>query len=183
MRGPDGEWPGPAIPGAGKGGVVPLLPESARELADVLGVDPGALAAVAGEPWTTVERSRSAWGEDAAGEDDGYPALFLGPIAALVALAVQDRSVIVGPAAGHWEGPGSLVWDVGTPSVTITRPSILAEDAAFLSQLEEAIDAAREQKARTLVRCQYCGALLPPEHAFDANTCYGCASRELEIVF
>lgn len=159
------------------------LPESARELADVLGVDPGALAAVAGGPWTTAEGSRSEWVEDAAGQDDGYPPLFLGPTAALVALAVQDRSVIVGPAAGHWEGPGSLVWDVGAPSVAIARPSTLAEDAAFLSRLKKAIDTAREHKASTLVRCQYCGALLPPEHAFDANTCYGCASRELDIVF
>ena len=162
---------------------MPLVPESELELADILGVDPGALTAAAGGPWTTVERGRWEWSEDAAGEDDGYPPLFLGPTAALVALAVQDHSVIVGPAAGHWEGPGSLVWELGAPSVTIARPSNLAKQPAFLNRLKEAIDTAAAQKARTLVRCQYCDALLPPEHAFSANTCYGCASRELDIVF
>ncbi|HEY3409312.1 MAG TPA: hypothetical protein VGK53_14165 [Propionicimonas sp.] len=72
---------------------------------------------------------------------------------------------------------------MGTPSVTIRRPSTPAEQPGFLNQLKEAIDSTAEHKARTLVRCHYCGALLPPEHAFNANTCYGCASREHDIVF
>jgi hypothetical protein len=158
--------------------------ESAGELADLLGIDPDTLTTVAGGPWTTVEGSHQKWGDDAAGMDaDGRTLLFLGPTHGLVALAVQDRSVIVGPASGHWEGPGSLVWDVGAPSVTISRPSRLEEQPACLKRLKEAIDAAADLKARTLVRCQYCEALLPPEHAFNSNTCYGCASRELDIVF
>jgi hypothetical protein len=158
--------------------------ESARELTDLLGIDPDTLTAVAGGPWTAVEGSHPGWGEDAAGMDaDGCPLLFLGPTNGLVALAVQHRSVIVGPAAGHWEGSGSLVWDVGAPSVTISRPSRLEEQPAFLNRLKEGIDAAAALKARTLVRCQYCDAVLPPEHAFNSNTCYGCASRELGIVF
>lgn len=165
-----------------EGDAVPLPPRSGRELADVLGIDPAALRTAAGEPWTTYERSRSEWSEDTGGEDDSSP-VFLGPTTAPVALAVQGRFVIVGPAVGQWDGPGSLVWDVGAPSVSITRPSTLAEHPTFLNHLKDAVDKAAAHQERKLVRCQYCGALVPPEHAFNAHTCFRCASRVLGIVF
>ena len=75
------------------------------------------------------------------------------------------------------------MWDVGTPRVTLARPLTVHEQPEFLSRLKEAIEAAAERKAHTLVRCRYCSTLIPPEHASDTNTCHACASRVLSIVF
>ncbi len=32
-------------------------------------------------------------------------------------------------------------------------------------------------------KCRYCGELVPVEHRYDGNTCHGCASKHLGVVY
>ena len=41
-----------------------------------------------------------------------------------------------------------------------------------------------EETRRSMYRkCKFCGAFVPPENRFDRNTCHGCASERLHIVY
>lgn len=49
--------------------------------------------------------------------------------------------------------------------------------------LERLVAAALRARSRQLTVCRFCGGRFPPELRIDTDVCYGCAERELGIVF
>jgi len=160
--------------------------DALAELAALLGVDAGQLLVAAGEPWTAVEESETESDQDPEVDGtDGYAPLFVGRVGPSVAIKVNRsaHAVVVGPCAGNWDGVVSLRWSVGEPHGVLGIPSTSPGHADFLDQLRAAIDLAARIKASTRVLCQYCGTLTFPEHALDSQTCHGCASTVLGVVY
>jgi len=164
------------------------------KLALLLRADPLDVLRALGGPW--YEDSGFArdlpWGHDPGRLDDDadlevYAHQFVGRVGPSVVLRVNgaSRRVLVGRAAGHWDGPGALVWEAADPATVLEMPvgGEAEELERFLRTTGAAVDEAARAKAPTLVTCRYCGAVIAPEHALDRDTCYGCGSELHGIVY
>jgi hypothetical protein len=163
-------------------GVMRIDETDTSELAQRLRVGPRELLETVGGPWYVTSRDDGA-------ERERPGTLFVGRAGPSVAVLVgteESPEVEVGVAVGRWTDPGTLVWDVGTPGVGLTAPGPNApstEIDAFLAELGVVIDDASAAKARHLVTCRYCGILVAPELAFGEDSCQGCGTTVLGVVY
>lgn len=79
----------------------------------------------------------------------------------------------------------TIEWTHGTHGpVAVTRLWLRIEgealdDDALRANIEEALAARRAEFAT----CRFCGRSMPVEHRIDDDTCHGCASKHLGVVF
>lgn len=59
----------------------------------------------------------------------------------------------------------------------------LRVDSLDETRLGEWIEKAKEARRREFRECRFCSKRFPTEHLFDRNTCQGCASEHLGVVY
>jgi hypothetical protein len=148
--------------------------ESLRELARNLNLDPRELLGFIGGPWDMAV-DPSTFGS--ASNLPGF--VFVGRAGPSVLIHTHDGQVCIGQAQGEWHDPGSLIWGVADPIVTIP----LAELDGRMTEFGGAVEAAYEAKRHLMNICRYCGQLYASEYMFDADTCSGCAGQIMGVMF
>ena len=104
---------------------------------------------------------------------------FVGRAADSVALLfdLENRTLTIGKAVGHWTNVHNLLWDVEEPQQTFGLESLSMREAS------EAVDAAFASKRRSLRICRYCGELLGRERMAGDQQCYGCGTHVFGLVY
>jgi hypothetical protein len=107
------------------------------------------------------------------------PNFFVGRAADSVALLfdLENRTLTIGKAVGHWANIADLLWDVEEPQQTFGLESLSTQEAS------DAADAAFASKRRSLRICRYCGELLGRERMAGDQQCYGCGTRVFGAVY
>ena len=107
------------------------------------------------------------------------PIFFVGRAADSVALLfdLENRTLTIGKAVGHWANVADLLWDVEEPQQTFGLESLSMREAS------EAVDAAFASKRRSLRICRYCGELLGRERMAGDQQCYGCGTHVFGAVY
>ena len=111
--------------------------------------------------------------------DSVNPDFFVGRAADSVALLfdLENRTLTIGKAVGHWANVADLLWDVEEPQQTFGLESLSMREAS------EAVDAAFASKRRSLRICRYCGELLERERMAGDQQCYGCGTHVFGAVY
>ena len=152
------------------------------QLSQRLRVGPRELLESIGGPWQVSERIPER-------EMESSGTLFVGRAGPSVAILVSDDpdpDVRIGVAVGQWQGAWPLLWSLTDETALLRTPprdALSAEVDAFLADLQRAVDAAAALKARALVVCRYCGALVAPEHAVGEELCQACGANVFGIVY
>lgn len=95
-----------------------------------------------------------------------------------VAIALDSSAqVLVGQAQGYWEGPGSLVYGIGS------KPEVVPQSGELLSNLEDAVNRAALARRATFRVCKYCKEYLPPENMESKSICHGCSTEHLGFIY
>ncbi len=115
-------------------------------------------------PGCALARTRDAVQFDDAGDE--------GIVVLVTAEAIELRlSTVEWTCGPYGPAPASRLWK-----------RVRARDLSD-ERLRELIDAARRVRQREFRRCRFCGERVPPEHRFDKDTCHGCASSHLQVVY
>ena len=79
----------------------------------------------------------------------------------------------------------TVVWVGQTPEATtrLWRRIPLADAGPGTDEIRDAVRRARRARKREWATCRFCGERVPREHRIDADTCHGCASEHLGVVF
>ena len=107
------------------------------------------------------------------------PNFFVGRAADSVALLfdLENRTLTIGKAVGHWANVADLLWDVEEPQQTFGLESLSTREAS------DAVDAAFASKRHSLRICRYCGELLGRERMAGGQQCYGCGTHVFGAVY
>lgn len=146
--------------------------EVLEDLGRLLHIPAESVIAAIGGPWQRAEPH-----SDIA---VGQQLIFVGRSGPSVALKfdLQELTLKVGVAVGQWAGPWPLLWDVHA------RHETFALNDAFDIETEiAAVDHAAKAGRRRLKVCRYCGELIAPELMHGADSCMGCSSRYVGIVY
>ena len=127
----------------------------------------------------TIETLGGPWRAESDIVDSVNPNFFVGRAADSVALLfdLENRTLTIGKAVGHWANVADLLWDVEEPQQTFGLESLSTQEAS------DAVDAAFASKRRSLRICRYCGELLGRERMADDQQCYGCGTRVFGAVY
>ncbi len=143
--------------------------EAAEKIGNLLGLSARDAIEILGGPW----RAES----DIV--DSVNPNFYVGRAADSVALLfdLENRTLTIGKAVGHWANVADLLWDVEEPQQTFGLESLSTQEAS------DAVDAAFASKRRSLRICRYCGELLGRERMAGDQQCYGCGTRVFGAVY
>ena len=127
----------------------------------------------------TIETLGGPWRAESNIVDSVNPNFFVGRAADSVALLfdMENRTLTIGKAVGHWANVADLLWDVEEPQQTFGLESLSTQEAS------DAVDAAFASKRRSLRICRYCGELLGRERMAGDQQCYGCGTRVFGAVY
>ena len=145
------------------------LEDAAEKIGNLLGWSARGTIEILGGPW----RAESDL------VDSVNPNFFVGRAADSVALLfnLENRTLTIGKAVGHWTNVHNLLWDVEEPQQTFGLESLSMREAS------EAVDAAFASKRRSLRICRYCGELLGRERMAGDQQCYGCGTHVFGAVY
>jgi hypothetical protein len=141
-------------------------PQVLDELAGFLGLDTDDLEECIGDDWSV-------------SSEDGSRT-FLRTVKDEFDVAIQlgsSRQIFVGQAKGHWDGPGSLVYGIGS------KPELVSTREDLLTNLTEAVNRASLARRATFRVCKYCKEYLPPENMESKTVCHGCATEHLGFIY
>jgi hypothetical protein len=127
----------------------------------------------------TIETLGGPWRAENDIVDSVNPNFYVGRAADSVALLfdLENRTLTIGKAVGHWTNVHNLLWNVEEPQQTFGLESLSTQEAS------EAVDAAFASKRRSLRICRYCGELLGRERMAGDQQCYGCGTRVFGVVY
>ena len=127
----------------------------------------------------TIETLGGPWRAESDIVDSVHPDFFVGRAADSVALLfdLENRTLTIGKAVGHWADFAHLLWDVEEPQQTFGLESLSTREAS------DAADAAFASKRRSLRICRYCGELLGRERMAGDQQCYGCGTHVFGAVY
>ena len=127
----------------------------------------------------TIEILGGPWRAESDIVDSVNPDFFVGRAADSVALLfnLENRTLTIGKAVGHWANVADLLWDVEEPQQTFGLESLSTQEAS------DAVDAAFASKRHSLRICRYCVELLGRERVAGDQQCYGCGTRVFGVVY
>ena len=127
----------------------------------------------------TIESLGGPWRAESDIVDSVNPNFYVGRAADSVALLfdLENRTLTIGKAVGHWANVADLLWNVEEPQQTFGLESLSTQEAS------DAVDAAFASKRRSLRICRYCGELLGRERMAGDQQCYGCGTHVFGAVY
>ncbi len=141
-------------------------PQVLNELANMLDVPADELEEYIGGDWSVAEKD--------------HERIFMRTVKEEydVAIALDSSGqVLVGQAQGYWDGPGSLVYGIGS------KPEVVPHSGELLSNLVGAVNGAALARRATFRVCKYCREYLPPENMESKTICHGCATEHLGFIY
>ena len=145
--------------------------DAAEKIGNLLGLSARDTIEILGGPW------RAEMNGDTV--DSVNTEFFVARAADSVALLfdLENRTLTIGKAVGHWANFAHLLWDVEEPQQTFRLESLSTREAS------EAADTASASKRRSLRICRPCGELLGRERMAGGQQCYGCGTRAFGAVY
>jgi hypothetical protein len=145
---------------------------AAHRLAELLGSNTDEVITAIGGPWNEARFDGDHKRTDAA--------MFVGRAGPSVAILIDPaiRAIRIGKAEGEWSGVAELIWRISEPKCTFPLGTPVAD-----TDLVQAVDDAFAAKRSSLHICRSCGEITAPERAFGSETCMGCSSRYLGVLY
>jgi hypothetical protein len=154
----------------------PRVPSSTRVLAEKLALPLREFVTTFGAGWQMLPSHGIDFDADPTGSGDIFGPWYVAGNPYQLALRPHDNGVEVGLPLAEWSAPGSLRWQVHDRQHVAGGPDYAAAAGT-------AIAAMLAKRRRAFRYCRYCRNSTPPEGLLNPDTCYGCGTDWLGIVY